>query len=203
MCTTEEIKNSEEFLAIKRMYGDIKENLNEIDKLLPNNPALVSFRNEYIDLTRRILLISAANSFERHLCRFIPNIFCSSNHDIIYHFISKQALSRKYHTLFQWEQDKTNKKANSFYSLFGDKFKNEIRQKIDSEENLKLKEGESDFITLGNERNQVAHKGVKFAEFTRDIEGVYNLYNSSLTFYTFLCSTLIKERKRPNVYLSD
>ena len=91
MCKAEDIKNSEEFLAIEKMYKEIKENLNEIDKLLPTNTTLISFRNEYIDLSRRILLISAANSFERHLCRFIPNIFGNSDEDIIYHFISKQA----------------------------------------------------------------------------------------------------------------
>lgn len=188
MCKSEDIKNSEEFLAIEKMYKEIKENLNEIDKLLPTNTTLISFRNEYIDLSRRILLISAANSFERHLCRFIPNIFGNSDENIIYHFISKQALSRKYHTLFKWEQETENKKANSFYSLFGGNFKNEIRGKIDSVQDLK--KGENDFITLGNERNQIAHQGVKFADFTRDIDGVYILYISSLEFYVFLCSTL-------------
>ena len=49
MCKAEDIKNSEEFLAIEKMYKEIKENLNEIDKLLPTNTTLISFRNEYID----------------------------------------------------------------------------------------------------------------------------------------------------------
>ena len=187
MCKAEDIENSKEFLAIEKIYSDIKENLKEIDKLLSSNPdpALVSFRSEYTDLSRRVLLISAANSFERHLCRFIPNIFCSSNTSVMHNFISKQALSRKYHTLFQWDND--NKKANSFYKLFGDDFKNEIRQKIDGQ--VILKTGEKNFIELGNERNYAVHNGVKLS----DIDSVYELYRSSLTFYIFLCS-ILKEK---------
>lgn len=184
------ILDSEEFNAINKIYDDYKENIKELNKLLHENYYLTTLLNEYNDISRRILLISSANSFERHLTKFIPSVFSEKDNSILHNFLSKQALSRKYHTLFKWEQSTTHKNCNTFYSLFGEDFKKEIRNKIEREDDLK--KGENDFITLGNERNQITHKGVKFAEYNRDMDSVFELYKSALQYYCFLCDEIKK-----------
>ena len=172
-----------EFLSINKMYNEYIENIKDIDNLIKNNFELLTIKNEYNDLIMKVLVVTAASSFERHLCSFLPDILSQGNIGR-YNFIKNQALTRKYHTLFSWDQ----RNANSFYSLFGDEFKKLMKEKIS--ESAKLKQGETDFLLLGNERNYVAHEGVKFADYKRSPESIYELYNSALYYYSELCNTL-------------
>lgn len=179
----EKIDECNEFLSIKKMYNEYIENIKDIDNLMKHNFELLTIKNEYNDLIIKVLVITAANSFEKYLCSFLSDILSQGN-IVRYHFINNQALMRKYHTLFSWDQ----KNANSFYSLFGDEFKKLMKEKISKSD--KLKQGEQDFLLLGHERNYVAHRGVKFADYTRSPESIYELYNSALYYYGELCCTL-------------
>ena len=178
-----DIANHEVFISVDKMYREYLSNVKDMAGIIAENPMLLSMQNEYTDLTRKVLVITAANAFERHLVEFLPLVFAESD-SLLFHFLDKQALSRKYHTLFSWEKNN----ANSFYSLFGDSFKKIKCEELSCSE--ELKNGEKDFLTLGNERNKVAHRGVKFAEFDRDVDGVYKLYSSALKFYCFFCKKL-------------
>lgn len=177
------ILKHEIFTSVDKMYKDYLLNMGDLHSIISSNPQLLSMRSEYTDLVRKVLVITAANAFERHLVEYLPLVF-SKKDTLLFHFLDKQALSRKYHTLFSWEKNN----ANSFYSLFGEGFKNIMAHELANSEELKM--GEKNFLLLGNERNKIAHRGVKFAEFDRDVESVYELYSSALKFYCFLCHQL-------------
>ena len=95
-------------------------------------------------------------------------------------------MSRKYHTLFSW--DKNN--ANSFYGLWGEEFSNEFKKKIAVDE--LLKDGERNFLSIGNLRNKIAHEGFDSNLETgwEDIENNYKKFKSALSFYSELISNL-------------
>ena len=71
-------------------------------------------------LAAKSLLLAAASHFERQLCDGIETAAAETGAGApIVNFISKQALKRKFHTLFDWE--KTN--INNFLGLFGPEVK--------------------------------------------------------------------------------
>ncbi|CAM3736048.1 hypothetical protein ACLS0F_05500 [Avibacterium endocarditidis] len=183
------IKDNNYFTRIDKMYKEYQKNISDIDIHIIKLPFLVSLKQDYIDVFRKVFVISVANSFERHLLECLPKIF-SSNNNILYNFINCQALSRKYHTLFSWEKNN----CNSFYMLFGENFCNCMKEKINKFS--KLKNGERSFLSLGKERNIVVHKGVKFSDYDRDIEEIYRDYKEALHYYSFLIMKIDEFHKK-------
>ena len=105
---------------------------------------------------KKILLLSAASHCESRITDVIINLYdnnCTGKSSLS-EFVKKQALERKFHTLFNWGSNNTNR----FYGLFGNDFKchMEIVKNIDDE----LAKQEKAFLDLGSLRNHAVHENL-------------------------------------------
>jgi hypothetical protein len=117
--------------------------------------------NAFESLAAKTLLLAAASFFEKKICEAI--LACAKNtgtHDIFANFIEKQALERKFHSMFQWEA--TN--INRFLALFGTENKKIMEDEIKVSE--QLSSAMNDFIYINSQRNLLVHNN--FAAFNLD-----------------------------------
>lgn len=159
-----------------------------IDQQFESGNALVSYLKAQQELTlsneaennfSKNILLSAASYFENVISETVIEFakVHSDNDDLIISIIRQKAVSRQYHTYFQWDGSKN---ANSFFSLFGDDFKNKMSKKVKVdpifEEAIKA------FYQIGQERNKMVHQN--FAEIVLDktAEEIYKLYQTALFF---------------------
>ncbi len=145
---------------------------------------------------KKIILLSSASFFEYEIQNIlIEFISKSSNENIkVVNFLKKKAIGMQYHTYFSWgeknEPNKPGKNANTFFSLFGDDFKNEadndVKQNKDLDNSIKA------FIELGHLRNILVHSN--FASYNlenKTTEELYQLYNKAFAFIDYLKNKLI------------
>ncbi len=175
-----------------------EENLTIIDQQYINGNSLVDYLKSQQQLSyyteaennfRKNILLSAASYFENEITETVIEFakVHSGNDDLIISIIKQKAVSRQYHTYFQWDGSKN---ANSFFSLFGDDFKNIMSKKVKDEP--KLEESIKAFYQIGQERNKMVHQN--FAEIVIDktAEEIYMLYQSSMLFLETIKKELLK-----------
>ncbi|MCI4624708.1 MAG: hypothetical protein L3V56_01980 [Candidatus Magnetoovum sp. WYHC-5] len=156
---------------IDAIYKDYKE---MDDFFIKNNELNIAVRKYF----SKLLLLSAASFFEKTLTEHILQIvrIHTGGRKIISEFVKNKAITRQYHTYFNWNE----KNANSFFGLFGRDFKNFMVDIIKSDSNMD--ESIKSFLELGQLRNRLVHEN--FAEFNleKTVEEVYSLYQSALSF---------------------
>jgi hypothetical protein len=88
----------------------------------------ISFSNEAENNFSKNILLSAASYFEKEITETVIEFAKShsNNDDLVISIIKQKAVSRQYHTYFQWDGSKN---ANTFFGLFGDDFKNKMVKK--------------------------------------------------------------------------
>ena len=137
----------------------------------------ISLRNVADDTLRKALLLAASSHFEHRLCdavmEFVGEV---SGRRAIAELVRRKAVSRQYHTWFNWEGNN----ANSFFGLFGERFAARMKEKVAGEGVLKA--GIEAFLEIGRERNRMVHDD--FGNFTleKTTEEVYRLYEVANTF---------------------
>lgn len=80
-----------------------------------------SFKADVSREYSKVLILASASYFEDKISNLILD-FCSSQtgeNELITEFVRRKGLARQYHTLFSWKENN----ANTFFSLFGDEFK--------------------------------------------------------------------------------
>ena len=114
-------------------------------------------------LAKKSLLLAAASYFEKQICDAIIEAANSRGSPLfVSEFIRRQALSRKYHTMFNWDAAS----LNSFFSLFGEEAKsNFIKAVEDDNQKGNIRE----FIYINGERNKLVHSN--FASYS--LEAVF------------------------------
>lgn len=149
----------------------------------------ITFFNEAENNFRKTILLSSASFFEKEISDTVIQFAKSQSGDneLIISIIKQKAVSRQYHTYFDWDKA-TN--ANKFFSLFGEDFKNKMIKKV--KDNPKLDHSIKSFLEIGQERNKMVHQN--FAEIVIDktTEEIYKLYQSSLFFIETVKNELIK-----------
>jgi hypothetical protein len=156
---------------------------------------------------RKILLLSCSSYFEHQVIRTLSDfVKQKSGGDYrIINFLEKQAISQKYHTLFDWGKqnrldDFEKKGANKFWKLFGDEFKNKIEEELKGNNNeteleknnrlAKISAIEA-FIEIGHHRNILVHNN--FADYDynqKTAEEIFNLFKTAEPFIPFLSEKL-------------
>lgn len=170
-----------------------------IDQQYLSGNSLVDYLKEQKELTfyseaennfRKTILLSAASYFEKEFTDILFDFAKSQSNEneMIMSIIKQKAISRQYHTNFDW--DKSN--ANKFFTLFGTEFKAKMNNQI--KENAELDKSIKAFLEIGNERNKMVHQN--FAEITieKTAEEIYKLYQTSLLFVETMKSELIKKK---------
>jgi len=148
----------------------------------------ITFHSEAENNFRKSLLLSSASFFEKEISGLVIEFakFSTDNDERIVTLIKQKAVSRQYHTYFDWESNN----ANKFFAMFGETFKgimvNKIKENEDFSNSIKA------FLEIGNERNKMVHQN--FAEIVIDktADEIYKLYKSSLVFIATIRQELIK-----------
>lgn len=133
--------------VVNRLYTDYQHNC---EYLLRNQQ--ISFVSDYKSQFSKVILLSSASFFEVEILETIKKQLNPSYCELTAEFIYNKALVRQYHTLFDWNK----RNANKFFSLFGDNFKRFMTNKVSSDD--VLSSAISDFIIIGELRNQLAHQ---------------------------------------------
>ena len=146
----------------------------------------VSLRSVADETFRKSLLLVAASYFERRMTEsvltFVEEV---TNHNMpVTALVRNTAVSRQYHTWFQWE--KAN--ANSFYSLFGNDFRDFMKQKIRDDE--QLDDAVRAFLELGRERNRLVHQDFGAFALEKTTEEIHALYSRAVHFVETMPSVL-------------
>lgn len=140
------MQDDDSLLAVNQLFDSFKENY----ELLINKNE-ISFATEYKGQFAKILLLACASYFETKIANVVLDTLDTKNCSLTHSFVSKKALSRQYHTLFDWK----GKNANSFFGLFGEEFREFMKKKVIADEILN--KSIKDFLELGHLRNQLAH----------------------------------------------
>jgi hypothetical protein len=176
--------------ALKSEYDEL------VNFITEKQPSLVNDLNKNF---RKVLLLSAGSYFEKEITTLLSNFVREkSNDDVrIVNFLEKQAISGRYHQLFDWgKQDKPEeftKNANRFFSLFGVDFRkqieDELRPKMDEspqakEEREKIIKSIESFVEIGHLRNILVHSN--FAAYNYDQKTTDEIYSLFLRAEPFL-----------------
>lgn len=124
------------------------------------------------DHLRKALLLAAASYFEHRVIDCVmEHVRSSSNGSrLIEAFVRNKAVSRQYHTWFNWSESN----ANQFFGLFGSDFKSAMTQRVRA--SAELTSSVSAFLQIGSERNRLIHENYATFPFEKTLEEVYTLY---------------------------
>ncbi len=156
---------------IDRIYQELGDAINALGK-----SGEVSAQVTIEDHARKALLLSVASHFEHKLTDQLKQLCRMTINPLLTEFAVNKAISRQYHTLFSWDK----KNANSFFGLFGEKFKNRMKEAVRTEE--KLNDAIEAFLELGSLRNQLVHQDYATFPLEKTSEEIYTLYQTALHF---------------------
>jgi len=170
----------EEKTVVDRLYEEFEDLIKYLDESSPIY--VLHFHSTAGENFKKIILLAAASYFEdcitKSILEFVDEISDSQENKLMAEFLKNKAISRQYHTYFDWK----GKNANMFFGLFGDSFKKFMEQEIKNDS--KLSESIKKFIEIGRFRNKLVHEN--FAAFTFDREKtpeeIYEDYKEALYF---------------------
>lgn len=160
-------------VALQRLHQSLR---GITDILLEKaEPSLIS---DLDDIARKTVLVSAASYFETTLTNAVHSfcVECSNKNTLVPSIVRAKAINRQYHTWFSWESNN----ANSFFSLFGDDFKNYMSERISKDDNLE--ESIRAFMEIGRERNRLIHGDFSTFQLEKTAEEIHGLYEKALHF---------------------
>lgn len=162
-----------------------------VDSLYKDIQELQSFLNDQNEISlksfteanlRKNLLLASASFFEVSIQSILESFSKerSTNCLALVAFVRNKGIKRQYHTYFNW--DSSN--ANSFFGLFGEDFKESLKQKIDTNDNLK--DSISAFIEIGRERNRLVHQDFGSYSLEKTADELFDLHKKAITFLEIL-----------------
>jgi len=131
---------------------------------------------------RKILLLAAASHFESEVVRLIEDMVAQAapKNEFVIEFVRNKAVSRQYHTYFQWDGNN----ANSFFGLFGSAFKLHMKGVLDKDsiavESVKA------FMEIGRERNRLVHQNFGAYTLEKSAEEIFQMYVCARAFVDLL-----------------
>jgi hypothetical protein len=134
----------------------------------------ISFQISLETQYKKSLVMAAASYFESEILLRIEEFYIekSNGDNTIVSFVRNKAIKRQYHSYFSW--DKTNG-YTQFFGLLGLDFQTFMKDEM--KKNSKLTSALEAFISLGNERNLLAHLNYASYDVTKTIDEIYSLYN--------------------------
>lgn len=138
------------------------------------------------DTFRKTLVLASASYFEHRVSTCVTEFVheCASGSQLVVAFVKNKAISRQYHTWFNW----SDSNANTFFALFGVDFKQMMQERVKSSEELKL--AITSFLEIGNERNKLVHQDFASFPFEKTLDEIYSSYKSALPFVDGLAAYL-------------
>ena len=159
--------------AVNRLHDEFS----ELQKFLGEKEG-VTFRSVIEENFPKTMLLAAASYFEHRLSEEVELLAKEATADghVLMWLIKNKAISRQYHTWFDWD----TRNANQFFSMFGQGFKEQAVEEVKKDE--QLHKSIVDFLEIGRERNRLVHGN--FGDFTleKTTSDVYELYESAVGF---------------------
>lgn len=129
----------------------------------------ISLANTHSSNATKALVISTASYHEYCIISEINFLAQRSNDVRVTEFIKLKALSRQYHSLFDW--DTAN--ANKFFSNFGETVLAEYKIRIAAD--ISLKESTKAFLEIGSIRNKIVHNDYITANIQKTLKEIYRI----------------------------
>lgn len=146
----------------------------------------ISFLSTMESSLPKVMLLAAASDLEQEVQQVIIGYYKQQTRDCEFaiNFVHNKAISRQYHTYFDWR----NRSANSFFALFGERFKAKARAALKGDADMA--QAVSDFCELGDLRNQLVHENYASFSMEKTASEVHALYLSARRFVTYLPTLL-------------
>ncbi|WP_028206628.1 HEPN domain-containing protein [Paraburkholderia nodosa] len=168
----------------------------EVDRLYEESSGLINFLSPTSEISfqsmagdnfRKVLLLAAASFFEYRICEIVTEFFRirSNNSTMVVNFLRNKAISRQYHSWFDWDNS-TN--ANKFFALFGDEFKASIVTRVRETPDLKL--AIEAFMEIGRERNKLVHQNFATFSMEKSLSEIFERYKQARHFIDVLPTIL-------------
>jgi RiboL-PSP-HEPN len=137
------------------------------------------------DSFRKSLLLSAASQFEHELTETLASFVdeASNANVLITSFLKNKAISRQYHTLFNWDENN----ANQFFGFFGAGFRDYMKRLVKTDP--ELDESIRAFLEIGRERNRLVHQNYAAFTLEKTADEIYGRYLQARHFIDRLAST--------------
>ncbi|MDX3831750.1 HEPN domain-containing protein [Streptomyces europaeiscabiei] len=153
------------------LYQDQQQMLTELQVREPSFHATLQM------MLPKVLLLAAASEFEHYVCLHLRDYV----HDHvtapgIVSLIDRKAISRQYHTYFDWPR----RKAGPFWALFGKEQKRVVEIEIAAKD--PIREGQEAFLEIGSIRNELVHSNYATFTLNKTLEEVYELYLKGASF---------------------
>jgi hypothetical protein len=164
---------------VERVY----EELLFLREHLESSSAEPTILNTLSSVDAKVMLLCSASYFERTICDGILIAFSrSASQNIMISFLENHALNRKYHTLFNWNDNN----ANSFFGLFGEDFKKHMKKILNDEQQKYMR----DFLEIGRERNKLVHNNYATFNLNYTAKEIYEKFSTANKFVTVILSEL-------------
>lgn len=162
----------------------IREELLSLREIIHKTDSMSDF-NAFEAFAAKTLLMAAASYFEKRICDDVSRIAETSGTNAIFvNFIEKQALSRKFHTMFNWDAGN----INSFLVLFGDDFKKMCSAEI-KDNQIRL-QSIRDFIFINSHRNLLVHNNFSNFNLNVSFEDIWKKFESAIKILDWLAEKL-------------
>ena len=162
---------------VDQLYHEFKELVSYLDQT-----GQISFHDVANKNFTKVLLLAAASYFEDRLIKELIQFIKTSarENELLVEFCKNKAISRQYHTYFDWDKKNTNR----FFSLFGDPFRKSMEKAIKDDD--KLATSIQAFLEIGGERNRLVHQNFGTFTLEKTTDEVYQLYEKALYFVEVL-----------------
>ena len=132
------------------------------------------------DSFRKTLIIAAASYFEVQFTEIIVGLYDEADRGtgILSEFVRRKAIGRSFSSLFAW--DSSN--ANYFYNLFGPKFAESMKKRVQHDGGLA--DSVNAFLEIGYLRNELVHKNYADFQLNKTLEEIYECYQKATHFLT-------------------
>lgn len=159
--------------AIDRLYGEAKSVLDILHEI--HEASLEAAASNHF---RKALLLAVASYFEHraseHVLGFVYEF--SEKSPLIGQLVKNKAVSRQYHTWFDWKENN----ANQFFGLFGSDFKKAMVENVKQSDELKA--SIQAFMEIGRMRNCLVHQDYATFSMDKTLDEIYDLYKCALSF---------------------
>ena len=122
--------------------------------------------------------MAAASYFEKALSDAViefAETATAEGHPLMW-LVKNKAVSRQYHTWFDWDR----KNANSFFGLFGELFKEHMIERVEGDK--ELAGSIRAFLEIGSERNRLVHEDFANLSLEKTTQEIYTLYSDARMF---------------------
>jgi hypothetical protein len=170
---------------VQRLYDDhrlLLQYLNERDE-----PSFVSALEGTLP---KVLLLAAASHLEHRIQEILIDYFRVLTGECAgaVAFVHNKAVSRQYHTYFDWDR----RNANRFFALFGPDFRQEMERRC--REDAALAGAIAAFMEIGSLRNQLVHQNYAVLTLGKTSQELWDLYVRALEFVELLPRLLPSDR---------